>query len=293
MRSRDSLRQPAAGAGERDSRLVTAGPFQAEPLRRRARCAPGSFQWAAVLPFLAIALLLPSAARAQRAPSSLRGSVRAAETGEPLSGALVELVGTDHSAVSGANGAYRILDLTAGTYRIRVSYLGRSSHEMEVELEPGRILRANFELRVQAIAVEELQIRVEAEQIRSRMNGFYKRRDRGYGEFITREELDRSPTGRIGDTFRRIPGVQVEYCYRDRYQIPGCETVRIRRCRPPFIWLDGMRISARTLIDMGGINFLDPHDVEGIEVYSRATAPAQFSTVGGECALVIWTRDGG
>ena len=56
--------------------------------------------------------------------ASLVGRVIDAETGQPLAGAQLSLVGTGQGAISGVGGRYTILRIPAGTYSLHAVYIG-------------------------------------------------------------------------------------------------------------------------------------------------------------------------
>ena len=66
--------------------------------------------------------------------SSIRGRVIDGKTKEPLAGARIALVGTKLGAISGLDGSYVIRSLEAGSYSLKVSYLGYSPSTVAVTL---------------------------------------------------------------------------------------------------------------------------------------------------------------
>jgi len=116
--------------------------------------------------------------------------------------------------------------------------------------------------------------------------GFWERRSRGFGNYVTRDEIEKGQPREFTDIVRMLPGVTVQ-------TRGGRKVIRFSRgsqradC-PPQFYVDGMRIDSMSPDEM------TPQDVEAIEVYSGpATTPPQFApkfnsyTCG---AVVIWTR---
>ena len=113
---------------------------------------------------------------------------------------------------------------------------------------------------------------------------FYERRDRGFGRFITKEEIDRRNAIRTTDVLRMVPGMQV-------VSTPTGNRLRLRSARcDPFIWLDGTPASAGYL----DVDAFSPNTLEGIEVYSGVgTVPVELRGARGEeaCGVIaLWTR---
>ncbi|MCC7094202.1 MAG: carboxypeptidase-like regulatory domain-containing protein, partial [Ignavibacteriaceae bacterium] len=75
-----------------------------------------------LITILFLLLLLPAMALAQS--GKLRGQITDQETGEALVGANVIVVGTSYGAATDVNGEYIILNLVAGTYEVKASYIG-------------------------------------------------------------------------------------------------------------------------------------------------------------------------
>ena len=76
--------------------------------------------------FLLIFLLTPLSIYAGTT-GKLSGSVKDAQTGEPLVGANILIVGTDLGAATNINGSYIILNISPGNYSVRVSFIGYES----------------------------------------------------------------------------------------------------------------------------------------------------------------------
>ena len=55
-------------------------------------------------------------------PATLYGVVIDAETGYPIAGVLVSLLGTALSAYTGGDGSYEITNIPAGTYSVEFSH---------------------------------------------------------------------------------------------------------------------------------------------------------------------------
>src|SRR3954471_9282029 len=74
-----------------------------------------------------VALVLPITASRAQAPAAsgrIAGTVTSAESGEPVQGATVSIVGTRFGAISATGGRYTIAPLAPGLYRVRLSMIG-------------------------------------------------------------------------------------------------------------------------------------------------------------------------
>lgn len=109
-------------------------------------------RWVTVLLTL---LLLPALLLAQS--GKIRGKVTDLNSGEPLVGANVLVVGTSLGAATDINGEYTILNLTAGTYEVKSSYIGyQTITQTNVRINTDLTTQLNFQLPAEGISVGEV-----------------------------------------------------------------------------------------------------------------------------------------
>jgi hypothetical protein len=154
---------------------------------------------------------LAAASEVSETTASLRGVVRSAETGDPVAGAIVRLLGVNEERITGGDGTFLIADLPSGPHRIVTEHLGMSSDTAEVVLTTGTLSLALFTLETDPVQLPELNVQVDRTLRNLRLAGYYERLDLGLGDFITREDLERRD---IITNLRRIPGVRVSQCIR-------------------------------------------------------------------------------
>jgi hypothetical protein len=153
----------------------------------------------------------------------------------------------------------------------------------------------NVLLEPLAVDLAEVVISGERLVVPAHMRGFYDRRERGVGSFLTREEIERRMAPRLIDILLTIPGVRIKGSDEHVYLVRAGP-----RCRnteppiPPVIFVDG-RTWASILADDPITELLysiRPETVMGIEVYdSQAQVPFEFQRRETRCgAIVIWTR---
>ncbi len=219
-----------------------------------------------------------------RANVRVQGTVTDRETGEALEGVSVQLrsesLPHDRDRMTNERGNFVFQPVPRGVYHIRVVRIGYQPIEHTVQLRSDSELRVEVELTSEAVALEPIV--VESTRRTSLVRtGFYNRKDRGFGRFVTREDIEDSNAFEVSDLVRRMPGVSVASSNRPGYR--GVVTMR-GGCQPQ-VWVDG----ARTVQPFALDDFLTVHDVEAIEVYNSAEAPPQYSTDG--CgAVLVWTR---
>lgn len=220
--------------------------------------------------------------------SDLLGQVASRETGAPIDGAQISLPELGVGTVTGPEGEFRISNLPAGEYGVRVQYLGFLTNERPLRFEPGHVTRAVFLLERDVLRVADLEVVVKREESAGPRSGFRRRMERRrFGEFITREEIVAENPQHTSDMLREIPGVKVT-----RVEA-GQASVLMRASNgslcPPTVFLDGLPAEGFQ------IDNLQPAAVGGIELYRRPSeAPTEFKGAGasGCGVLVIWSHTG-
>ena len=265
--------------------------------RARAAALASALAGAAVGAASAVA---PTAAAAQPAGASAAGT--------PAAGtADVRVLGPRGSAVIGAQvtvtpkrdepglvfarsgstddaGRVRLAGLPDGRVTVAARRIGFRPVSVEVTLPA----TAPLELTMEAVPQQLAEVVVRGTRrgpYTGRLGDFRRRRDMGFGRFITAEEIDRRRPMFTSDLLRTLPGVNV--------YTPGVgpSSIRIRGngCAP-FVWLDGAPASAGYL----DVDAFAPGSLAGIEVYSGvATVPVELRGTRGEAAcgvIALWSR---
>lgn len=108
---------------------------------------------------LLLFLSLPSLLLAQ---GRIKGKVTDLETGEPLIGANVLIVGTSYGAAADVNGEYLIINLSAGTVEVRCSYIGyQTITTSDVRVTTGLTNEVDFQLPAEGVAVSDVVVIAE------------------------------------------------------------------------------------------------------------------------------------
>lgn len=233
-----------------------------------------------------LALLLaigaaPGAAQ-QDTLARLTGTVSSATNGRPLPNVMLAVKGTGAFQVTDSTGRFNIVRLPAGRHTLRVAYEDRASEDYQIVLQRGRALEISILLDVAGVELAPIVVEATSSEWALSLAGFYSRRDRGFGRFVTRDDIARRHPANLS-TMLAGTGV-VMRCVRTH-----CVPMRYasgRRC-PVSVFLDGVRV------ENYNIDMIPPEDVLGIEVYRQgADTPAEFSRYSADCgAVVIWTKN--
>lgn len=215
------------------------------------------------------------------------GRVREAETPRPVEGAEVTLSGVPSIQVTASDGRFEFSSVPQGFTTLSVRYMGREPMTDEVEVPGPETLELDIRLVLDPVELDPMVVTVTQRSSYLEDMGYYERRDRGYsGQYITREFIDGRDPRTMGDIFQTLRGVRVDY---DGY---GGFQVRMRRA---IRFSSGGGCIPKVLIDdvpsdVGWLQSIQPHRVEGVEVYSGANAPLRYNDPCG--VILVWTRRG-
>ncbi|NNM33881.1 MAG: TonB-dependent receptor plug domain-containing protein [Gemmatimonadetes bacterium] len=244
--------------------------FRLDPRRRRL-CS-----WAAT----ALLVGAPTALHAQ-VSGTLRGVVRSAATGEPVVGAMVQIVGTNVVAETDEAGRYGLQSVPLGITVIRITH---SDHVFVTErllFEHPRVLLRDFEMMAPQYILDEVV--AKALQTVDVPDNTLDERELG-GASSLREVIDQVG----GVTLMRTGGQVGQGWY---LRIRGAKSFLFNH--PPVVFLDGVKLDL--LGDYGGVGvleLLDPEQVARGEVLRGPAADARYGPDSANGVIVITTKRG-
>jgi iron complex outermembrane recepter protein len=101
-------------------------------------------------------LVLAAAPEVQaQARGTVTGTVTHAQTGMTMSGANIQVIGTQQGTLTRADGSYR-LELAPGAYQLRASQVGYATATQSVVVTAGQTATHNFQLAPSAVQIDEL-----------------------------------------------------------------------------------------------------------------------------------------
>lgn len=235
---------------------------------------------------IALALCAASRVAAQSRNASLVGWIRDS-TGAPVMGADVEIAALHALAQTDSTGAFALHRLAPGKVTVLIRHIGDDPQQFDFVLHGGLPDSVSVTMSRNAQLLDAMRTDGDMRRRVAALDGFYRRRARGNGVFITREELDARHTNLLSDALREIPGLQfARRGGRQDVRVP--ESIgRVVDC-PPQYWVDGERVyNIQT-------DAFPASDIEGIEIYAGpANTPARFAQSAGHytCGtIVLWTR---
>ncbi len=240
-----------------------------------------------LLPFLFVAFF---ANMAFAQTGSITGTVTN-EEGEPVPTANVLLVEAGLGDATNLEGEYSIDNVEAGTYTLRITFVGYAEYTDQVTIEAGQTLENNVTLQRGAVGLEELVVTGY---------GLVSKIDRTSAvATVETEEVESVPIASTEELlYGRAAGVKISSTSGQ----PGAGfEVRIRGARSfgagsrPLWIVDGIQISFQEGSSEGPtspLNFLDPDNIASFEVLKGAAATAIYGASGSNGVILITTKAG-
>ena len=139
------------------------------------------------------------------------GKVIDAESGHPLVGAVVEVVGTSLQTTSGIEGRYTLTQVPAGANSLRVRMIGYLSKTVTgVEVPAGNSVAQDLALPARVVEIEELTVVAGTERGTVARALEEQRSATNIVSAVTAEEIQKSPDGDAGQAVQRVSGVTVQ-----------------------------------------------------------------------------------
>jgi Carboxypeptidase regulatory-like domain/TonB-dependent Receptor Plug Domain len=236
--------------------------------------------------FAAGALTGVTATSEAQAPRALFGQVKDS-LGHAVPGAEVRARGNVVVAFSDDSGRFHVAQMPVGARGVFVRRLGFAPARAPITPSAGDVDSVRVILRAIAQPLPQITVQDEHDSLSKKVLAeFWSRRARGFGKFLTRDEIEDKRASQFVDVVRNVSGVRIQMARgRPDIRFRGASIGTPRDC-PPQYWLDGIPLQS------GGADEFSPENVEAIELYSSpATTPPQFNTRNATCGtVVVWSR---
>ncbi len=219
---------------------------------------------------LALAALLAPFAGAQSQQGMISGQVTDAVSGQPVTGVLINVVGTALSTHTTTEGRYTIRGLTPGSVEVRALRLGYAERRQTVAVVAGQTATADFQMPPIATTLSPVVTTATGDQRRVEVGN-------AIAQINATEIVEKTATSNIGDLLTAkaagvmvIPGTQTGAGIRNR--IRGTSSLSLTN--NPIYIIDGARVEGTTgssSVSVGGttasrVGDLNPEEIESIEV---------------------------
>ena len=254
-----------------------------------------SRRWRTLVCATSVAAIVAAPAAGAQATGTVRGVVREAASGQPISDVRVQVVGTTLLRSTGSDGTYEIRNVPVGNQTIRVSLIGYSRAERVVQVAAGETQAADFAMERAAITLQEVVITGTA--------GAQEKVTLGNSVGVIKvEELEQAPIANVTELLTaRTPGLTL---LSNSGQAGSSSNIRIRGAGSvaggyaPVFYVDGVRIesgfveAASTYQGGTSLDFLNPEDIESIEVIKGPAAATLYGADAANGVIQIITKKG-
>lgn len=243
-----------------------------------------------LLSFLAICLCSVSMVFAQQ---KVTGTVVDSETGEPIIGASVLVVGTQVGAATDVNGKFTIQNVPSSATRLMVSYLGMKTKEAAIKPNV-KIVLENDAKRLNDVIVTAMGIKRDIKAL-------------GYSATqVNNEQItDTRNNDIVSGLAGKVAGVQISTTSSD----PGASNSVIIRgvssitgSNQPMYVIDGVPLNNTATYSSDGLNSgfdfgngasaVNPDDVESMTILKGAAATALYGSRAANGVILITTKSG-
>lgn len=206
--------------------------------------------------------------------AQVTGTVKDANTGESLVGANILIKGTSVGTLSGIDGSFN-LEARPGD-GLKVSYIGYA--DLDVVVPPGLTLNI---LLTPGIGLNDLVVVGYSSQSRRDISGSVS--------VVNMDDVKKIPSSNIADQLQgQIAGVQIgstgDPGSRSFVRIRGFSTINNNE---PLYVIDGVPV-----INQTDLNFLNPNDIQSIQVLKDASSAAVYGARAANGVILVSTKKG-
>jgi TonB-dependent receptor len=231
-------------------------------------------------------------------PGDVAGVVKDGQTGDPLPGANVYIVDTAIGAATDLNGRYTLKAVPAGTYTLRVTYIGYETKD--VSLIVGADGQVNMDVSLVSTILESDVVVVSAQREGQVAAINQQLTADALVNVVSSEKILEVPDANTAESIARLPGVSIQ---RDGGE--GSEVV-VRGLSPKYskVTIDGIEMAATSELGRAGdpgssttaasrntetrstnLSAISQENLKGIELYKAPTADMDGDAIGGTVNL--------
>ncbi|MDR3626516.1 MAG: TonB-dependent receptor [Ignavibacteriaceae bacterium] len=228
-----------------------------------------------ILSILIITLILAYNS-ALAAGANISGNVKDASTGDPLFGANVLIVGTSLGATTDMNGMYIIRNVPAGSYSIRITYIGYKEKKIDITARDGENLVYNFKLEPVAVEGQTVVVTAQANGQTQAIN--QQLASDQIVNVVSAARIQELPDANAAESVGRLPGISILRSGGEGDQ------VAIRGLAPQFneVEINGVRMASSNSEDRNtDLSMISSDMLEGIQVTKTVTADMDANVIGG------------
>jgi len=245
---------------------------------------------------LLFAASVPVPSLAQQTTGTITGVARSQDTGQPIRGARVNVVGTNIMVQTRDDGSFTLRGVSPGSAEVRVLALGHAAEKRAVTVPAGGTATVEFILAPVALQLEQVVTTATGEQRRVEVGN-------DIPKINAVRQVNEHPVANITDLLNaKAAGVEVLggalTGTGQRIRVRGFNSLSLNN--DPIYIIDGIRMESATgssSIGIGGsepsrVSDIDPNTIENVEVVKGPSASALYGTDAANGVIVITTKRG-
>ena len=202
------------------------------------------------------------------------------EARHTLPGASIWIASLQEGAVSDVDGYYSLSNLDPGTYTLKVTYVGFTPKEVQVEVVAGKTVSLDIVLH-EGVQLHEVSVVGAFRGQRKALNS--QKNEIGIVDVVSADQIGKFPDANIGDALKRISGINVQY---DQGEARFGQ-VRGTSADMSSVTINGNRLpSAEGDIRNVQLDLIPSDMIQTIEVNKVVTSDMDGDAIGGAINLV-------
>ena len=227
--------------------------------------------------FLFVLLISPSIF----AQGIIRGIVTDSMTTKPLIGANAFIIGTALGSAADIEGNYRITNVPAGRHKLKISYIGYKSKEVDITVQDNKTLEVNISLSPDVLEGKTVIVTGQALGQAAAIN--QQLRSNTIVNVVSEEKIRELPDANAAEAIGRLPGVSVLRSGGEANKII------LRGLSENFtnITIDGVQIPSTDAEARGvDLSTISQSSLAGIQLYKAITSDMNGDAIAGAVNLV-------
>jgi TonB-dependent receptor len=220
--------------------------------------------------------------------AALHGIVVDSLTHEGLVGASIVLAGTSQGAATNMDGEYKITNITEGTYKIRVSYVGYETKTFSYTFKNDKSVELSFQLSTRRVEGKTIVVTAQAQGQLSAINEQLS--STKIVNVVSAEKMKELPDANIAESIGRLPGISLQR------NAGEADAVVVRGLSPKYnqVSIEGIPMSSTNYYDRGvDLSLLSDELIKGVEVSKTLRPDMDADALGGTVNLTLKTAQTG
>lgn len=213
---------------------------------------------------------------AEAAGTNIEGVVKDAETGDPLFGANIIIVGTSMGAATDMSGKYVIMNVNPGTYTLHVSYIGYIDQKVEITVKANKVEKHDFKLKPVGIEGQTVIVTAQASGQTAAIN--QQLSSNNIVNVVSAAKIQELPDANAAESVGRLPGVSLVRSGGEGYE------VAIRGLAPQYneVEINGVQFASSDPNDRSvDLSMISSDMLQGIKLSKTVTPDMDANTLGG------------